>query len=52
VKVLYDESGQPFMHEMGYDITELKHTEEDLRQSRDKEHSSTPAVRAVTKALA
>src|SRR3984957_10570965 len=37
VKVLYDESGRPFMHGMGYDITELKHTEEDLRQSRDKE---------------
>jgi PAS domain S-box-containing protein len=43
VKVLYDESGQPFMHGMGYDITELKHTEEDLRQSRDKEQRANRA---------
>jgi PAS domain S-box-containing protein len=43
VKVLYDESGRPFMHGMGYDITELKHTEEDLRQSRDKEQRANRA---------
>jgi PAS domain S-box-containing protein len=43
VKVLYDESGRPFMHGMGYDITELKHTEEDLRQSRDKERRANQA---------
>ena len=43
VKVLYDESGRPFMHGMGYDITELKNTEEDLRQSRDKEQRANRA---------
>ena len=43
VKVLYDESGRQFMHGMGYDITELKHTEEDLRQSRDKEQRANRA---------
>ena len=43
VKILYDESGRPFMHGMGYDITELKHTEEDLRQSRDKEQRANRA---------
>jgi PAS domain S-box-containing protein len=43
VKVLYDESGRPFMHGMGYDITELKNTEEDLRQSRDKEQRANHA---------
>src|SRR5580692_7731231 len=43
VEVLYDESGRPFMHGMGYDITELKHTEEDLRQSRDKEQRANRA---------
>jgi PAS domain S-box-containing protein len=42
-KVLYDESGRPFMHGMGYDITELKNTEEDLRQSRDKEQRANRA---------
>ena len=31
------------MHGMGYDITELKHTEEDLRQSRDKEQRANRA---------
>jgi PAS domain S-box-containing protein len=43
VKILYDESGRPFMHGMGYDITELKHTEEDLRESRDKEQRANRA---------
>jgi signal transduction histidine kinase len=43
VKVLYDEFGRPFMHGMGYDITELKNTEEDLRQSRDKEQRANHA---------
>jgi PAS domain S-box-containing protein len=43
VKVLYDESGRPFLHGMGYDITELKNTEEDLRQSRDKEQRANQA---------
>jgi PAS domain S-box-containing protein len=43
VKILYDESGRPFMHGMGYDITELKNTEEDLRQSRDKEQRANRA---------
>ena len=43
VKVLYDKSGRPFMHGMGYDITELKNTEEDLRQSRDKEQRANRA---------
>jgi signal transduction histidine kinase len=43
VKILYDESGRPFMHGMGYDITELKHTQEDLRQSHDKEQRANRA---------
>jgi PAS domain S-box-containing protein len=43
VKILYDESGRPFMHGIGYDITELKHIEEDLRQSRDKEQHANRA---------
>ena len=43
VKVLYDESGRPFMHGIGYDITELKHIEDGLRQSREKEQRANPA---------
>jgi PAS domain S-box-containing protein len=42
-KVMCDESGQPFMHGIGYDITELKRIEEDLRQARDKERRANRA---------
>jgi PAS domain S-box-containing protein len=51
VKILYDESGRPFMHGMGYDITELKHTEEDLRESRDKEQRANRAKSEFQDAL-
>jgi len=43
VKVLRDESGRPFMHGIGYDITELKCIAEDLRQARDKEQLANRA---------
>jgi PAS domain S-box-containing protein len=43
VKVMYDESGRPFMHGIGYDITDLKNTEEDMRQARDKEQRANRA---------
>jgi PAS domain S-box-containing protein len=42
-KVMCDESGRPFMHGIGYDITELKRVEEDLRQARDKEQRANRA---------
>ena len=42
-KVLRDESGRPFMHGIGYDITELKCILEDLRQARDKEQRANRA---------
>ena len=40
---LHPDDRRQFMHGMGYDITELKHTEEDLRQSRDKEQRANRA---------
>jgi len=43
VKVMYDESGHPFMHGIGYDITELKDTEEAMRQARDEEQRANRA---------
>lgn len=42
-KIICDECGHPFMHGMGYDITELKDAEEDLRQSHDKEQRANRA---------
>ena len=42
-KVMCDESGRPFMHGIGYDITELKRIEEDLRRARDKEQLANRA---------
>jgi PAS domain S-box-containing protein len=35
VKIQHDESSQPFIHGIGYDVTELKTIEESLRQVRD-----------------
>jgi PAS domain S-box-containing protein len=43
VKVMYDESGRPFMHGIGYDVTELKYAEEDMRRARDKEQRANRA---------
>ena len=43
VKVLYDDSGRPFMHGMGYDITELKLIEDGLRESHEKEQRANRA---------
>jgi PAS domain S-box-containing protein len=43
VKVIYDESGRPFMHGIGYDITELKLIEDGLRQSQEKEQRANRA---------
>jgi PAS domain S-box-containing protein len=43
VKVMHDESGRPFMHGIGYDISELKHIEEDMRLARDNEQRANRA---------
>jgi PAS domain S-box-containing protein len=43
MKVMYDESGRPFMHGIGYDVTELKYAEEDMRRARDQEQRANRA---------
>lgn len=42
-KVMHDESGRPFMHGIGYDITELKRIGEDMRIARDNEQRANRA---------
>ncbi|MBV8378117.1 MAG: PAS domain-containing sensor histidine kinase [Verrucomicrobia bacterium] len=43
VKVIYDETGLPFMHGIGYDITELKLIEDGLRESREEAQRASRA---------
>src|ERR1700761_3446532 len=43
VKVMQDESGYPFMHGIGYDITELKRIEADMRLAHDNEQRANRA---------
>ena len=43
VKVIQDESGYPFMHGIGYDITELKRIEADMRLAHDNEQRANRA---------
>jgi signal transduction histidine kinase len=42
-KVMHDESGRPFLHGIGYDITELKRIGEDMRIARDNEQRANRA---------
>ena len=48
VKVLYDESGLPFMHGIGYDITERKRIEEDLRLAHDQAAVREPGQERIS----
>src|ERR1700720_305100 len=40
---MQDESGRPFMHGIGYDVTERKRIEEDMRVARDNEQRANRA---------